>query len=220
MSTLSRLAACALCIFIIGCGMMNTTPPVVGSGIAKSEDRSISGVTKIRLSNIGTLTLKQSDKESLTVKGDDNILPLIESTVSGDTLTLRLANNVSVQPKVGIEYIVEVKSLASLQIAGAATANLDALDGKTLELTLAGACKANLKGKVDSFQLSATGASSVNAADLACKKATVSVTGATSATVNAAESLDVNATGACTVTYLGDPTVKKSVVGASSVKKR
>jgi Putative auto-transporter adhesin, head GIN domain len=220
MSASFRLILPMMCAAFADCMVVNMATPIVGSGIAKSENRSISEVTRIRLNNVGTLTLKQSDKESLTVKGDDNIVPMMESAVAGGTLTLGIANNVSVQPKTPIEYIIEVKSLASLQITGAATANLSALDGKTLVLTVAGACKSTLQGKVDSLQLSATGASSINAAELACKKATVTVTGASNATVNANESLDITATGACAVTYLGDPKVNKSVAGASTVKKR
>jgi hypothetical protein len=220
MSNHLRFLALVACVSVVGCEVVTIAPPIVGSNVAKSEDRSISGVTKIAMRNIGTLIVKQSDRESLTVKGDDNIVPLMESKVSDGTLTLGIAKDATIQPKAAMEYIVEVKSLANLSLAGAATAKVSELDGKSLAVTVTGACDAKLQGKMDSIQLNATGASKINAADLACKKATVAVTGASSTAVNASETLDVTATGACAVTYRGDPKVSKSVAGASTVKKQ
>lgn len=220
MSTFIRLIALTLCAAFTGCMLAEVGPPVTGSGVAKSEDRAINGVTRITLSNIGTITIKQSDKESLTIKADDNIVPLIESDVSGGTLTLGLNKGGTFKPKTPIEYIVEVKSLEGLSLTGAAIAKVSELDGKTLSLTFTGACQGTLEGKMDALTINGTGACKVDAAKLSCKKATVTVTGASTASVNAEESLNATATGACTVTYMGDPKVTKSVTGASSIKKR
>ena len=219
MSNIIRLIALTTCAAFTGCTFL-LPPQTIGSGVAKSEDRSISEVTKIHLNSVGTLVLKQSDKESLTVKGDDNIVPLMRSSVANGTLTLGLADNSSVQPKTAMEYVVEVKAITSLQITGAAIAKVSALDGKTLVVNLTGACQATLQGKIDSLQLNATGASSCDAAELSCKSVTVKVTGASNVTVYAESTLDATATGACTVKYLGDPKVTKNIAGTSSIKKR
>src|SRR5262249_4700795 len=110
MLKIGRVVAAAACLVFSGCFVVGGVgPKIFGSGVAKSEDRSISGVTKISLTNVGTLIVKQSDKESLTVKGDDNLLPIIESKVIDGTLSLAVANNSIIVPKTPMEYIVEVK---------------------------------------------------------------------------------------------------------------
>lgn len=220
MTNFMRATTLIMGFALSGCMDLNVGPPITGSGVAKSEDRDISGVTKISLSNIGTIIIKQSEKESLTIKGDDNIVPLVESKVSGGMLTLGINKGGTFSPKTPIEYVVEVKSLEGLSVTGAATAKVSELDGKSLSLTFTGASQGTFEGKMETLTINGTGACKVDAAKLSCKKATVTVTGASTASVNAEESLNATATGACTVTYMGDPKVTKSVTGASSIKKR
>ena len=218
MTRLLLLVSLAFSLAATGCSLVGNV--IVGSGVTKSEDRPIRDITEIHVGSAGTLTVKISDKESLTVKADDNILPLLKSEVAGGKLTLGLANNTSVQTKTPIDYIVEVKSLDGLHLSGATTAKVTGLDGKTLKVTLSGASKATLQGKVASLSLDASGASKIEAAELACKSARVHLSGASNATVSADDSLDAHADGASTVTYIGEPKVTQKTSGASSVKRR
>jgi Putative auto-transporter adhesin, head GIN domain len=204
---------------ICGCGSVNLRT-VVGSGQSLSEGRPIQDVRQIEMSGVGTLILKQSSEESLTVRADDNILPLLKSEVHDGKLTLSLTNNTTIQTKTPIEYTVEVRSLENLELLGATVAKVTALNGSTLVVSLSGASQATLQGKVTSLELSASGASGIDAAELICQTGKVEVSGASHATVHAQEKLDASASGASKVTYLGDPRVKKSSSGASSIQKQ
>lgn len=61
---------------------------VVGSGKIKKETRNVVNFKKVIISGSGNLQIKQSDREDLKIKADDNILPLILSEVKGNTLYL------------------------------------------------------------------------------------------------------------------------------------
>jgi len=55
---------------------------VVGSGKLANEARAVGRFQAIRLSGSMNLVLRQAGKEAVDVRADDNILALIETTVS------------------------------------------------------------------------------------------------------------------------------------------
>jgi hypothetical protein len=59
-----------------------------GSGTLKSEKRDVVGFTEVAISGEGELTLSQTGQESLTIEAEDNLLPLLTSTVAHGCLTL------------------------------------------------------------------------------------------------------------------------------------
>ncbi|MEH2336593.1 hypothetical protein [Nostoc sp.] len=62
--------------------------------------------------------MQQTGKESLTISAEDNILPLLESRVKDRILYLSIVNDSSFDPTKPIEFILQVKSLESLNIDG------------------------------------------------------------------------------------------------------
>jgi hypothetical protein len=111
--------------------------------------------------------------------------------------------------------------LAKLDISGASTANVAGFKGDKLVAEFSGASKAKLDGSVREFNGRASGASSIDAANLTAENADVDSSGASSITVNASGDLKADASGASHVIYIGDPrSLKQNASGASSVKKR
>jgi hypothetical protein len=122
------LAACG------GAGGITTTQ---GSGVIQTEARSISGVTKVVLTTSGTLTLRQGQQESLSVTSDDNLLPLITSSVTDGELTLGTAPNTNITPT-RLEYQLVVTDLDALRSTGSATIAAGELNGDVFSLEIAG----------------------------------------------------------------------------------
>jgi hypothetical protein len=236
-----RLAAVATALLALaGCNVTvgGGGPQIQGSGVAKSESRPVSGFTAVSVSGIGKVTVTQTGKESLTVKADDNILPLLTSEVKDGVLTLGPAPNSSISTKTPIEYVVEVKELRGLTLAGATHAEASGVEGKSLTVSAAGASNASVSGRADAVEVTVEGASGVTltggadgltakvagashltAEGLSVKRAKVDCEGTGRATVNASDQLDASASGASSVEYLGSPRVNSSVSGVGRVSK-
>lgn len=54
---------------------------VVGSGTARTESRAVSGFQAVALAGAMTLVLRQGALEALELRGDDNLLPIIQARV-------------------------------------------------------------------------------------------------------------------------------------------
>jgi hypothetical protein len=94
------------------------------------------------------------------------------------------------------------------------------LQATTLKLEGSGATKVVLGGAVVHQTIDLSGAGSFEAANLASDDATVDVSGAGKAVVNARKALSVDISGAGKVEYLGDPQVKQSISGIGKVSRR
>jgi hypothetical protein len=191
-----------------------------GSGTSATETRDVANFSSISLHGVGKLNIKQTGKESLTITAEDNLLPLIETTVADGKLIIGPKKGVSISPTKPIEFVVEVKDLQGLEMSGAGELEMKDLQTKRLKIDLSGVGQINLSGKVEELVLDMSGAGSFQGTDLKTKKANLNCSGVGSAVVNVSNSLDVTVSGAGSVEYLGSPEVKTSISGVGSVKKR
>ncbi|HEV3237385.1 MAG TPA: head GIN domain-containing protein [Gemmataceae bacterium] len=206
-----------LLVSLAGCGFLQQTK---GSGQSKTETREVAKFSSVSLSGVGKVIIKQTGKESLSVTAEDNLLPLLETTVVDGKLSLGPKKGASINPTKPIEFVVEVKDLQGLEISGAGEMEMKDLQTDRLKVDLSGVGQVNLSGKVDEFVLDMSGAGDFQGADLQTKTATIECSGAGRAVVNVSDILDVSVSGAGSVEYLGSPKVKKSISGVGSVKKR
>lgn len=198
----------------------STQETITGSGNLKTESRPVDHFTSIQLQNAGKLTIKQTGKERLTIKTDDNILPLLKTEVEDSKLVLTNAkDNINLKPSKDNEYTIEVKALSKLEINGAGTIIVQDLDGKEMKVAVQGAGTVTLAGSVDNLQIAINGAGTVHAEKLSANVATVTIPGSGTVMVNAKDTLKATIFGAGSVQYLGEPKVTKAIRGSGSVKK-
>lgn len=193
---------------------------ITGSGNLKSETREVASFRSVQLQNAGKLTIKQTGKERLTIKTDDNLLPLLKTEVESNVLVLSNAKeNVNLKPSKENEYTIEVKALSNLEVNGAGTIVVQDLDSKELKVSVQGAGTLTLEGSVGNVQISINGAGTVHAEKLSANAVTVTIPGSGTVMVNAKDTLKATILGAGSVQYLGEPKVTKTIRGSGSVKK-
>ncbi|HEY7033878.1 MAG TPA: head GIN domain-containing protein [Thermomicrobiales bacterium] len=211
-----------------------------GSGIVVSEPREVAGFTDIDLSGTGSLHLTQGETETLTVRTDDNILPLIQTEVRDGTLRIWIdgrGHPHGIGPT-QLSYEVGVKSLAAITVSGAAQIETGSLVGDDLRLNVSGSAQVSLveltatslhvdstggssfavAGTVDQQAITINGAGEYQAKGLASRSAIVEVNGAGHAAVRVGEELNVTVNGAGVVEYLGNPKVQQQVQGVGVVR--
>src|SRR3954464_9673522 len=62
---------------------------VTGSGVSRTETRSAAGFQGVALGVDAALEIRQGPTEGLTITGDDNIVPLVETVVDHGVLQVR-----------------------------------------------------------------------------------------------------------------------------------
>ena len=231
---------------LLGLGLLATTACdshlgglelVSGSGNARTESRDVHGFDQVVLTGIGTLVITQGDTEGLRVQADDNVLPLLRSTVSGSRLELGPKPRTSISPSTPIRFEVTAKQLRSIRVEGAAEAQAARLTAEQLALDVEGSGHvsvgqlsasaltariegsggATVGGQVARQTLDVTGSGTYQGGDLASQQATVGVTGSGTCALRVQDRLDATVEGSGVVTYAGSPAVTQHVTGAGRV---
>lgn len=226
---LGLLAACAFRV-------------VQGSGKIVSEERDVHDFSALDFSGFGEMTILQGDAEGLTIETDDNLLPLIESSVRDGVLRIRVGEREAQaipHPTDSIRFTLRVKELESLNQSGAADIHaerlsapnfmlthsgagkvaIDDLQAATLEATLSGAGTLEVGGKVAGQTLTLSGVGSYAAGELESQTATATLSGAGSATLWVTEQLDATISGVGSIRYYGNPQVTQTKSGLGRVEK-
>jgi len=229
----------------ISCNVLNRgVEQVVGqtvnlSGNTKTENRPVSGFTKVQLDGIGDLSITMGNTESLVVEADENLLPYIITEVKGGTLIIRMKEDIRLVNMISdVNYTLTAKSLESFELNGlgnitlaplntqALTINLDGSGSITVDELVADGFQANLNGlgsltvsggKVNAQDVTLAGAGSYQAGDLESETASISLTGLGSATVWVTGTLDAELTGAGSLDYYGKPQATVNDTGLGSI---
>ncbi len=199
-------------------GIKNFTG-VQGSGVSKTETRSLKGFSKVDAGGAVNVEIAAQKDFSVEVQADDNLLANIKTEVDGDTLKIFSEDRIS--PKTRINVKISMPELEGLDISGASSGNVSNVKADSLELKASGASKIKIDGATEDLNADASGASSIDAENLRAENAEVEANGASSATVSATNDLDVSASGASKIYYIGEPAkIKQKSSGASSINKK
>jgi hypothetical protein len=190
----------------------------VGAGAVAASGRGVGGGSEGRPRRaVAEAPNKTGGSPKLVIRSDENLLPLVETKVSGDRLVIRTLK--SLRPTEGVKVTVATPRLVGLSVGGAVKGKISGVQSERFTLKLSGAGSVDIAGKAGELALSLSGAGRVRARELEAKKATVRSSGAGSVQVFASESLDVNLSGVGSVTYYGKPEqINKSVSGVGSIR--
>ncbi len=204
------LSACTISLPAIGVTQ--------GSGVEKTQTVAVSGFTGVTLKGIGTVNIRQTGTESLSITTDDNILPILTATVSNGVLQLGIKGTNFPRPTNGITWDVTVATLNNVTLTGAGRINIDGLNTTSLTTKISGAGTMNVVGKATTQSVSVTGAGNYVGRNFTTTNATVNISGAGRAALNVTDSLDATVSGAGVVTYLGTPRVTQHISGPGVVQ--
>jgi hypothetical protein len=232
-----------LALAALGCSLVSVGPinGVTGSGKVVQETRSVSGFNQIELAISGDAYVQQGDTESLTIEGEDNILPLITTNVQGSRLvigskpatsfsTLRpLVFHITVKDLSGLEISGSGKFIVgqvqandmNLQISGSGEIRFDQLTAQSLSASIDGSGTIQVSsGSVAKQSIEIPGSGNFNADQLQSQSATVRLDGSGNATLWATDQLNVVVNGSGNVSYYGSPQVSSTINGSGSVQSR
>jgi hypothetical protein len=232
-----------LALAALGCSLVSVGPisGVTGSGKVVQETRSVSGFSQIELAISGDAYVQQGDTESLTIEGEDNILPLITTNVQGGRLvidskpatsfrmTRPLVFHITVRDLSGLEISGSGKFIAgqvqadnmNLQISGSGEISFDQLTAQSLAASIDGSGTIRVSsGMVVKQSVEIPGSGNFNADQLQSQDTTVRLDGSGNANLWVTDQLNVVVNGSGNVYYYGSPQVSSTINGSGDVQSR
>ncbi len=202
-------------LLVAGCDDDDET--VTGSGEIVTETRDVEGFDEIEVIGFGRVLIDVTGSESLTIKGDDNVLPLLETSVSGDRLKLKAPPDTRFDLSEMVVYRVTAAELSGLSVVASADISATNVDAERFEIDVTGSGDIDVIGRSGSIDVEVAGSGNVDAAKLLASRGDVEIAGSGEVTINASESLDVSIAGSGDVRYLGQPALERSISGSGNI---
>ncbi|HYR01592.1 MAG TPA: head GIN domain-containing protein [Casimicrobiaceae bacterium] len=210
-----------------------------GSRVVTSETRPIGGFPGIALDVPASVTLRQGEREGVTITGDDNVVPLVETVVERGTLRIRWARRGGYTVDFeSLDIVVDARTIDALAVRGAGrirAAGLKAgdlqatvdgsgrivcetLDADSLKVAIHGNGRFAAGGRAGSLDATLAGSGELEAAKLESRRVRVMLNGSARATVWADDALSAAIAGSGEVRYYGKPRVSQTVAGSGRIR--
>lgn len=200
------------------------------SGKVSAQPKSLAYFNKVVAAGIGNVYIIQGKDQSLAVKTDADLLPLISATVEDETLTLDF-KGAAEHSRAEINYYLTIKDIKSIQSLTSSSIFIDEgietdelfleiksfgemtvkLKVKQLTAKIQGAGKIRARGNSASQDIQIIGAGEYLGTELKGDDVAVDIQGTGVATVNANNNLKINIPKEGTVRYCGKPNITKEV---------
>lgn len=209
---------------------------VRGSGKVIKESRELKPFDRVSAAAGIDLDLTVGPQTAAVVEGDDNLVPLVETVVTGGALEIRFVER-DVHSDHGIVVHLQVQALSEVSVSGGSKARGEVASPEELALSASGGgevrlhkvgtrrlvargsggARLELEGKAESVEVSLSGGSTLGAARLATARVKIDGSGGCTAQVSASESVRGGLSGGCALDVQGRAKVKVATSGGSSV---
>jgi hypothetical protein len=192
---------------------------VTGDGNIVSQVRTPGNFTAVNLTSVGQVNITMGSALQLTVSDDSNLLALVQTTVTNDTLWVGYKTN----PNGGhLVVTIVMPALIGASISGPGTITETgnfAVSG-VFATNISGTGTINLNGgSADSLTANISGTGSLKAQAFPVKDAFVTISGTGNADVAVSDLLNAVLSGTGSVYYTGNPTITKKISGTGQVIK-
>ena len=191
----------------------------VGSGRFVADSRPVRDFDAITVVAGGRAIVTRSEVESLEITAEDNVLPLIESTVVNGTLTLGFRPGAGSLSTRGVTYRIGMRSMRGFNAAAGSSIEVHGIDTAGLEVRLSAGSTFIGSGTADRLGLELSAGSRVNAPDLRSRVTTATLSAGSTALVRVSDSLSVSASAGSQLEYLGNPAVQAQTSAGSTVRR-
>lgn len=123
---------------LVGCGEMT------GSGRIITQRQSLSAVRAVELKTGGELTIRQGPTRSFSIETDDNIAPMIQTTVQDNKLIISARPGADLSSATELRYQLVVNDLSAITIEASGDVKVPELHAKTLTILDSGSGSASV----------------------------------------------------------------------------
>ncbi len=236
MNHLKQISVVLLSIVIL----FSSCKKVEGEGPVVTEVRNHTGFSGIDLRSSANVYYKYDSVYKVEVKGQQNILDVLITEITNNTLVIRYKNDVKVRTSEPIQVIITAPQINNIRNSGSgdirtldliSTAELKAdvsgtgdiliyeLNALLLDANISGSGDIKLNsGMINEEKLKISGSGNVDVSSANTAKASTIISGSGNIWLNVSQDLDVTISGSGSVYYKGQPTVHTTISGSGKVR--
>ncbi len=234
--------SCALLLTTMAQAQWSSNQKIKGNGNVISEKRETTSYDKVAVTGFFDVELISGNEGSITVKGEENLLPYIKIEVVNQELKISTEKNKYISTSKGkkIEIVVPFESINQVSLTGSGDVSTKntilstsfiakltgsgdlnlSIESKDLEVNLNGSGDIVLKGKTEKITSTLNGSGDIKASNMKSQNATVTVSGSGDNSVYCTESLYARVAGSGDIKYSGDPKkIDTKVSGSGDITK-
>lgn len=190
-------------IVVNGKVVANDSNIVEGDGEIVPENRNITSIRRVELDGPVKMVFHQGVIPSLAVTADKNILPLISTEVTGDTLAVQCRGSFCTDNEIQIDLVLP--GLEHIYSNGSGLIELFDLDQPSLALELFGSGDICAQGQAGTLSLVLLGSGGICAQKLEAQNARVVLRGSGDIRVRAVSRVDAQIYGSGDIEISGNP---------------
>jgi hypothetical protein len=211
---MKRLLPSLAVLLALGC-----SPHTEGSGVSKTETRTVAAFTGVAAATGLEVEVHAGAPASVKLVGDDNVLPLVETEVSGTELHVSFKRGHHVRTEKPIHVDVTLPVLKSLSASGGVHLAASGVAADALDVHASSGVSVKVSGTATTLTVEASSGARLDAGELLAKSATVHASSGTSVTLRASESVRGDAASGASVRVLGKPATQSvSTTSGATVK--
>lgn len=211
-----------------------------GSGVKVEKVRALGAFTRLRIEGPFDVRLAQAGSDQAVVVADDNIEPLIETTLEADSLVVRMKREAGFTTRLRPTVRIDARALQAvtingsgdlaveqfkadslnLSIVGSGDVHFGLVELKDLAVSISGSGDVRVAGRAEQQSWRVSGSGDVDARSLGGRSARVELHGSGDVDLGVTEQLDVKLSGSGDLSYAGRPQLRQSVSGSGEVHRR
>lgn len=195
---------------------------VRGGGAIRTETRAVPAFTNVELGGSSEVTIEYGIASNVTLTGYENLLPIYETKVNGNTLYLQFKPDAYNVKNNNIKVSVTLPALAGMHINGSGKMEARNFVNANLAASIDGSgylfIGNSQYGKVN---YSINGSGDIKAAGTTTLEAEVHMTGSGNIELNVTNKLKATISGSGNISYWGNPaTTETQVSGSGKITKK
>jgi len=231
-----------LSLLLVAAAMIMTScykDRITGEGPVVTETRTHNNYSGIDLRIAGDVYFKQDTVYKVVVEAQQNILDVLETSVSDNKLVIKFDNDVRVKDYEPVKITVSGPSVKELKISGSGNITTTGpINPTSMEMDIDGSGNIHMTelstglldadisgsgnisvdaGTASEEKLRISGSGNISLGDVTAVKATSNTSGSGDIRVNAGQQLNVTISGSGNVYYKGNPVINTSISGSGKV---
>ena len=193
----------------------STSSGLQGSGVAAAQARSLPPFHAVELAGSNDVRVSVGGRQTVVVRGDDNLLAHVTTTVRGGRLVVGTVGSFTTRSPMRVDVVVP--QLDALRLSGSGVVDAQDVDVPDLTVTLAGSGLMTASGTVGGLDVVLSGSGSARLEHLLAHDANALVSGSGAIFVSASHELDATVTGSGSIVYSGSPRLTEHLSGTGAV---
>lgn len=153
---------------------------VRGDGLIGKDVRQVAALKSLDINNVRsidmTINVRVGSEPSLVIEADNNLLPMIHTETSGDTLKIWTDGNLRSSSN-GIRVTYTTPRLTQIKAYGSGRVVLGGLNGDALYITQSGSMRMQLAGSVGRLDIDRNGSGTLDASAMSSTTANIASNG-------------------------------------------